>query len=192
MNVALQKPWTAAEFLSWASTQEGRYEFDGNRPVAMTGGNARHSTITNNIHIALRPRLRGTPCSHFGPDLAVRTVGENVRSPDALITCTKFPDTDLVAPDVIVIFEVISPTSGRTDRIEKVREYAMVHSIRRYIIIETNFVGLLVLHRKDAEDDWTALTLTGGDILEIPEVSISIPVTELYEDVDFAAASAGD
>ena len=29
MNVALQKPWTAAEFLSWASTQEGRYEFDG-------------------------------------------------------------------------------------------------------------------------------------------------------------------
>ena len=52
----------------------------------MTGGNARHSTITNNIHIALRPRLRGTPSTHSGPDLAVRSVGENVRSPDALIT----------------------------------------------------------------------------------------------------------
>ena len=53
-------------------------------------------------------------------------------------------------------------------------------------------MGLLVLHRKDAEDDWTALTLTGDDVLEIPEVSISIPVAELYEDVDFAAVSAAD
>jgi Uma2 family endonuclease len=185
MNVALQRPWTAEQFLSWAGTQEGRFEFDGNGPVAMTGGNARHSAVTTNIHIALRPRLRGTPCTHYGPDLAVRTIGEKVRSPDALITCTKFAGTDLVAPDVVVIFEVLSPTSGRTDRIEKVREYAMVPSIRRYIIIETKFAGITVLHRMNAEDGWLVSTLTGDDILEIPEVGITLPVVELYENVAF-------
>jgi Uma2 family endonuclease len=190
MNVALQKPWTAQKFLAWAGTQEGRYEFDGLRPVAMTGGSARHSRITGNIHAALRSRLRGSPCSYYGPDLAVRTEGEKVRSPDALITCTTFSDTELFAPDPVVIFEVLSSNSGRTDRIEKVREYALIPSMRRYVIVETKYPGLLVLHRQSANDAWTASPLTGEDILDIPEMSFNIPVAELYETVDFADHSA--
>jgi hypothetical protein len=31
------KPWTEEQFLNWAGSQEGRYEFDGVQPVAMTG-----------------------------------------------------------------------------------------------------------------------------------------------------------
>jgi Uma2 family endonuclease len=184
MNMVLQRPWTAEQFLTWAARQEGRYEFDGIRPVAMTGGSADHSRIALNIQAALRSRLRGTPCSSFGPDLAVRTVGEKVRSPDGLITCTKFTDTARVAPDVVVIFEVLSPDSGRRDRIVKLQEYAAVPSIRRYVILEYLTKGILVLHRARGEDPWTALGLTADDILPIPEVGIEIPVAEFYEDVD--------
>jgi len=119
MNVALQRPWTIEQFLNWAGAQDGRYEFDGVQPVAMTGGNARHNRVTTNIHAALRYRLRGTPCAYYGPALGVQTIGSTVRYPDALVTCTKFPDTDRLAPDVRVVFEVLSPSSGRTDRIEK-------------------------------------------------------------------------
>jgi len=37
MSAVLQ-PMTVDEFLAWEQRQEGRYEFDGFRPVAMTGG----------------------------------------------------------------------------------------------------------------------------------------------------------
>ena len=185
MNVALQRPWTIEQFLSWASAQDGRYEFDGIQPVAMTGGNARHSRVTTNVHAALRSRLRGTSCSYYGPDLGVRTIGSKVRYPDALITCTKFPDTEQLAPDVQIVFEVLSPTSGQTDRIEKVREYAAVPSIRRYVILETRSAGLLVLYRQNPGDAWTAAALTIEDTLSLPEIGIEIPASEFYEDVDF-------
>jgi Uma2 family endonuclease len=122
MNVALAYPWTAEQFLDLVGNQEGRYEFDGERVVDMTGGSANRSRIQTNIHVALRSRLRGTGCSHFVPDLGVRTIGESVRFPDALITCTKFPGTERLAPDAVVVFEVLSPDSGRRVRIEKVRE----------------------------------------------------------------------
>ncbi len=185
MNIARQQPWTIERFLSWASAQDGRHEFDGTRPVAMTGGNARHSRVTTNIHAALRSRLRGTPCSYYGPDLGVQTIGSRVRYPDALVNCARFPDTARLAPDVVVVFEVLSPTSGQTDRIEKVREYAGVPSIRRYVILETRSPGLLVLHRRHPDDAWTAAALTIEETLGLPEIGIEIPVTELYEDVDF-------
>ena len=38
MDVALRKPMSLAEFLAWEERQELRYEFDGFRPVAVTGG----------------------------------------------------------------------------------------------------------------------------------------------------------
>ncbi len=185
MTIAPQKPWSAEQFLSWLNTQEARFEYDGIQPVAMTGGNARHNRIMTNIHAALRARLRGTKCSFYGPDLGVQTIGEVVRFPDALVTCTKFPGTDRLAPGVVVIFEVLSPTSGQTDRITKVGEYARIPSMRRYVIVESRFAGLLVLHRDRADDPWIATALSALDTLQIPELSLAIPVTEFYEDIAF-------
>jgi Uma2 family endonuclease len=192
MNVALQKPWTPERFLAWAETQEERYEFDGIQPVAMTGGNAGHDRITTNIHIALRSRLRGTSCSHHGPNLGMQTIAAKIRYPDALITCTKFPHTEKLAPNVIVVFEVVSPTSGGLDRIEKVSEYAGVPSILRYVIVESSTAGLQVLHRDNGESPWMVHALTKDDVLDIPEVGIEVPVAEIYEDIDFHDAEAAD
>jgi Uma2 family endonuclease len=191
VSAGLAKPWTEEQFLDWAATQEGRYEFDGFQPVAMTGGTARHSRITLNVHGALRSRLRGTPYSSLGPDLGLRTNGNAIRYPDALVTCTKFPESERLAPDVQVVFEVLSSDSGRRDRIEKVREYAAVTSIRHSIILESTSVGLLVLRRQHGDDAWTALALTGEDILTLLEIGIEIPVAQLYEDVDFADIATG-
>jgi Uma2 family endonuclease len=186
MTLALrQKAMTRAQFLDWAARQEGRYEFDGWQPVAMTGGTVNHSQITQNIHFALRTRLRGTPCRPLGPDAGLATVGEAVRYPDALVTCTPVSGTARTVAGVVVVFEVLSPTSGRTDRVVKLREYRAVATLRRYVLLEHAGIGLQVFARPDAEADWTATALTEGDTLTLPELGIEVPVAEFYQDVAF-------
>ena len=192
MNVAITQPWTVERFLAWAGRQEGRYEFDGFRPVAMTGGNVNHSRIMMNIHASLRARLRGTSCSCYGPDLGVLTAGEKVRYPDALVTCTRLPGTDLLATDVVVVFEVLSPESGRRDRIEKVRDYASVGSILRYVIVESTSAAVTLLHRGSGEEPFSVLPLTGEGVLPLPEIGTELPVAELHEDVAFEPADPED
>jgi len=91
-----------------------------------------------------------------------------------------------------VVFEVLSPTSGQIDRIDKVREYAAVPSIRRYVIVEAKSAGLLVLHRQHPDDPWTAMALTGEDALDLPEVGFTIPVAEFYEEVDFVTTASDE
>jgi Uma2 family endonuclease len=100
VNAPLRKPWTQDQFLSWAETQEARYELDGFEPVAMTGRNANHNRITLNVQAGLRSRLRGGPCEPLGPDAGVATVGTTVRYPDALVTCSKVPGTALTHQSV--------------------------------------------------------------------------------------------
>jgi Uma2 family endonuclease len=185
MNVALPKPWTIGRFLAWAGRQEERYEFDGLHPVAMTGGNAERNRIALNVHVALRQWLRGTRCTPFGPDLGIQTTENAVRYADALVTCKKFGGKDRLAPDPVAVFEVLSPDSGRRDRIQKTHEYAGVSSIRHYVILESSGVGVFALHREASYAPWIATTLTGGDRLALPELGIEEPVSEFYEDVDF-------
>jgi len=193
MNAPLRKHWTQEQFFSWAEAQEERYEFDGFQPVAMTGGNAGASAIGVNLLTALRTRLRGGPCRPLGPDAGVETVNSAVRYPDALVTCSKFELPDHKVPGVVVVFEVLSPTSGRIDRIVKVREYAAVSSIRRYVIVESTSVGLTVMDRSAPDEAWRTSVLTNDDILRMPEIGIEIPVTEFYEDIRFPEeAQAGD
>jgi len=185
MNIALRKPWTQERFFAWAEAQEIRYEFDGFQPVAMTGGNVGHSRITRNLNLALTVRLRGGPCEPLGPDAGVETVNKAVRYPDALVTCSKASDADRTVPGVVVVFEVLSPTSGRVDRIVKVREYAAVPSIRRYVILESSSVGLTVMEREAPEDVWRTTVLTDDDILRMPEIGIEIPVSEIYDGLSY-------
>jgi Uma2 family endonuclease len=144
-----------------------------------------------NIHTALRQRLRGTGCRPLGADAGAATIGDTVRYPDALVICTPITGDEYVTSDVVVVFEVISPTSGRIDRIVKVLEHAAVRSIFRYVMVESASIGLTVLERQTADQKWTATTPMAGDVLPLPEIGIEIPVPEPCEGVDFPAPDGG-
>jgi Uma2 family endonuclease len=185
MSAALQKRWTIEQFFAWAESRDERYEFDGTRPVAMDGGSIRHGIITGNIRSALTARLRGSPCSCHGPDVAIQTNGNSIRYPDALVTCAKLSQSARIVPDPVIVFEVLSPDSSRRDRIEKQGEYAAVPTIRRYVILEFTKAALTVLHKPEVGAGFTELLLSAQDTLHLPEIGIEVPVAEFYLDVEF-------
>jgi Uma2 family endonuclease len=187
MNAPVRKPWTQEEFFAWADGQEGRYEFDGIAPVAMTGGTNVHAEIGVNLLVALKNRLKDGPCKPLGSDAGVATIGTTIRYPDALVTCTRYDPSARTVPGVVVIFEVLSPSSGFTDHVVKLREYAKVASIMRYVVLESTNIGLQVHERTSPDQAWQTHGLTADDVLRLPEIGIDIPVAEIYDGVNFAA-----
>lgn len=77
-----------------------------------------------------------------------------------------------------MVFEVLSDSTSRIDRIEKVREYQATPSIQRYVILEQDSAGATVFERKD--DGWSAFTMTGDDVLRMPEIGIELRIGEIY------------
>jgi len=180
----LPKPLTLEEFVNWEERQELRYEFDGFAARAMTGGTLSHSTIQANLLGALATRLRGKPCRPHGSELKVRTA-TTIRYPDALVTCSRGDPRSTFAPDPVVIFEILSPSSARQDLGAKNAEYQTLASLKRYVVLHQSLAAAEVFHR-DAEDEWTYAFVTAEGRLEMPEIEVSIPLAEIYEDVEFA------
>ena len=190
MNLALRKPTTLAEFLEWEERQPLRYEFDGVGPVAMTGGTAGHAVVQGNLAIAVGGRLRGKPCRFYGSDLKFQVAEGHVRYPDGMVVCRPVDRTATVVYDPVIVFEVLSPSTGRDDRIVKAREYQATPSVQRYVMLEQDAVGATVYARSG--NAWTHEILVADSILALPEIAVSLPLAELYEGVVFEAEQAGD
>ena len=188
MNVATRsRAMTREEFLLWVEGQDGRYEFDGLQPVAMTGGTNNHGIISGNIYFALRIRLGGDRCRPMTAESGgVATGGNKVRYPDVTVTCAPVPGTDRLIPDPVVLFEVVSDSSVREDYGDKRIEYQAMPSVLRYVVVEQDSDELTVLHR-DGHGGWQEFQLREGGILAMPEIGVELPVSEIYERVAFGA-----
>lgn len=187
MNVALRRSMTADEFLAWEEGQEVKHEFDGFGPVAMVGVTFNHAVIQGNLIASLAARLRGTRCRAFGSDLKIEAAG-SIRYPDVFVTCTPGPGNSTVVRDPIVVFEILSPGTAKTDRITKNREYRATPSIRRYVMLEQDEIAATVFERAgQADEDWIGHILAADAVLRMPEIGAEVPLAELYDGFDPAA-----
>jgi Uma2 family endonuclease len=185
MSLALRKPMTLAEFLEWEERQPLRYEFDGAGPVGMTGGTVAHSIIQGNLAIAIGGRLRGNPCRFYGSDLKFLVAEGHIRYPDGMILCSPADRTATVVRDPVVVFEVLSSSTTRKDRIVKAREYQATPSVQRYVMLEQDGVNATVYARSGGT--WTHEILVADSILSLPETKVELPLAELYEGLVFEA-----
>ena len=183
MNLALRKPMTLAEFLEWEERQPLRYEFDGIGPVAMTGGTYGHSTIQGNLATAVGGRLRGKRCRFHGSHLKFQVAEGHVRYPDGMVLCSPIDRTATVVYDPVVVFEVLSPSTARDDRIVKAREYQATPSVQRYVMLEQDGVSATVYARSG--ETWTHEILIANSILSLPEIDVELPLAELYDGIVF-------
>lgn len=170
-----------AEFLAWEERREERFEFDGFQPVAMTGGTWAHEAIGGNLRGELRNRLAGSRCVVLGPTLKIEVDGR-IRYPDAFVVCSPADRKTTVIRDPLVVFEVLSDSTARTDHIDKLREYAATESIQRYVILEQDSIAAMVFTRENGRS--IVETVTKGGTLSLPEIGVELPIDTLYQGVE--------
>lgn len=173
---------TTDEFLDWERKQELRWEFDGHMARAMTGGTEAHAGIEVNVTTALTNRLRGTPCRARGGTLKIR-IGSKIRYPDAVVTCTPADLTSDFVPSPVVIFEVLSKSTHRTDKTAKLMEYRSLDTVQHYVLLEQDQVLATMYSRSPT--GWAVDQFTAGATLAMPEIGVDLPLDELYADIAF-------
>lgn len=179
-SAAAHMEMTMDEFLEWELRQSLRWEFNGYAPQGMVGGTSRHNRIVSALGSALRDALRGR-CIVYAETMKLR-LGHSWRYPDIMVVCSPVADDAVFVSDPSVVIEVLSSGSARNDRLTKNEEYRLHPSIRRYILIEQE-VQAAEIYVRDGEA-WQRRTAENEDLLEMPEIGVTIPLSAAYAGLD--------
>lgn len=116
-----------------------RHEYVAGHVYAMAGASAHHNLIAGNIYVALRLHYRGTPCRVFQENLLVKINWLDRTAsyyPDVMVCCDATDNKDeYYCERPCVLVEVLSDSTARVDRNEKLRAYMQIPSLHAYLIV---------------------------------------------------------
>ena len=190
MVAARKSMMTLEEYLEFERNSEEKHEYlDGEvwllhrEPMAMAGAKPKHNLISVGLSTHLSILLRGRGCRVYNSDQKLRTPSGLSTYPDVTVVCGK-PQYDDKHPEIllnpILIAEVLSPSSERSDRGSKFGHYRSVTSLQAYLLIAQDTYSVELYSRQGK--DWVFSNAMGsGSILLIPALGISLSLADIYE-----------
>ena len=179
---------TADQFLIWNLSQDRRYELVDGVPIplrAMSGASNFHDDIVTNLIAALKDKLRGSGCKPRTADTALRTAIKRVRRPDVTIDCAESRPDSYESHKPIAVFEVLSPSTRKTDGGLKLTEYQHHPTLQTIVHIDPDRMDVAVFHR-DATGAWTGVNFTNpSDQVQIGDTPAVLTLAEIYDGISF-------
>jgi Uma2 family endonuclease len=179
-------PMTVEEFYAFTDGQpdEEKWELIDGEPVLNASPSPLHQWIVRNLIIALGNREREQGAS-WGvlPGLGVRVSDVNRPEPDVLVLPRVGPSFDPQGrdrSDVIVAFEVLSPSTAERDLRWKRAAYTKLPSLTHYVVVAQDAVDVVVFARASgfAEQRFQSLR----DSIELTSLGVSLSLIEIYRD----------
>lgn len=187
----LKEHWTVEEYLEFEKTSPVRHEYVDGEIYAMAGESKNHNRIAVRLVSIFDQHLGSGRCEAFIENVKVKVRPSLYYYPDVVVTCEPDvfveDDDDYIINDPILIVEVLSKSTARTDRIEKLREYKNLPNLREYLIISQFNVQVEVYRRQNAGEDWTKQTYSDlQSEIRFDSIGVTVSVADIYRRVRFS------
>jgi Uma2 family endonuclease len=181
---------TVDEFYAFTDTRpdEEKWELIEGEPVLNASPLDVHAWIVGNVFFtltALQREIRA-PWKALA-DFGVRISEKSRPEPDVLVFPTEHhrPERRRDRSDVIVVFEVLSPSTEKLDLGWKREAYPSLPSLTHYVVISQDAVDVRVFARDDDFEGRRFQSL--DDAIELRSLGVSLPLAEIYRDTGLTA-----
>lgn len=187
--VAKWKLVSVEDYLAGELCSTAKHEYVGGVVYAMAGARNAHNVVAGNIFASLHVRLRGRPCRPYNSDTKIRIrfpTHSRFYYPDTSVVCRPNAQADSFQDEPVVIVEVVSRTTRRTDESEKRDTYLTIPSLCVYVLVEQEAPALVAFRR--TEHGFVSQVYEGFEAtLPLPEIGAELPLAEVYDGVEFTA-----
>lgn len=175
---------TYADYLAREQTSDVKHEYLRGDVWAMAGGTPEHGRLAMSIGRILGNLLVGRPCVVFSSDVRIRVeTTDRATYPDASIVCGPnqhaADDPDAITNPVVIV-EVLSPTTERSDRGEKFAHYQRLASLQEYVLVSQESQRIEVFRRQG--ENWLLTIHLAGSSVTLPSIGATFTVDAVYVD----------
>ena len=164
------------EYLQGELNSQIKHELIDGDVYAMAGASGNHERISGNIYRKFGNHLEGNPCEPFGSDMKVK-VDSNFFYPDVIVDCLFDESQPYYTETPVIIVEVLSKSTRRTDETIKRIAYLNIPSLQEYVLIEQDFVDIEVISRTE---NWQSKHYFLGDEITFESIDLTLSIEEIY------------
>jgi Uma2 family endonuclease len=177
---------TVEEYFAFTDTRPDneKWELIDGEPILHASPSGLHHKILKNLIFLLATIEQRQPQSWEAiPGIGVRVSDTSLPEPDVFILPAGTVRRDPYkreTRDVLVTFEILSPSTAQRDLHWKRAAYASLSSLSHYIVIAQDAVEVVVFARDAGFAERRIRSI--GDSIEIPSLGISLPLSDVYRD----------
>ena len=173
--------WVSEEnYLKSELTSEIKHELIDGHIYAMAGASENHDRISGNIYRKFGNHLENSPCEPFTSDMKLKTSTGNFRYPDCMVICDKDDESQYYKTKPVILVEVLSRSTRKTDEKDKLIEYINIPTLQEYVLIEQDYVDITVYRKSD---NWRSVHYFFGETLHFESIGLTLSVEEIYHRV---------
>ena len=170
-----------AEFLTWSSGDDTRYELVEGVLVMMNPPKLRHLDVADNLASFLKPRLR-PPCRALqNAGVLIDAADDTYLEADIAVSCEgrRLGQEHLEVPRLIV--EILSPSTRDHDLAHKLPRYWELPSVEDILFVSST--DRAIRHWRREGEEWRMLAVIGKGSVHLGTVNDSLDLDDIYRDV---------
>jgi Uma2 family endonuclease len=187
---------TVEQYLDYETKNPIRYEYVDGFVYAMSGASKNHARLSGNIFARLHSFLANSPCEPYQTEVKVRASSSRYYYPDVVVTCeaaAEDPEDVYLIVSPILLVEVLSPSTSRTDKVEKFNTYQQIPGLLEYVIVAQDEMKIEIYRHRKAGDPWLGEVRTEAhEQITFESIGLSLSLADIYRRVVFPVNLEGD
>ena len=172
------------DYLSGEQLSDVRHEYIAGRIYAKVGSSWSHNRVCGRLAASLERHLEGKPCAPFAVDMKVRLKIKNqdlFYYPDVVVSCDPRDNGGDFLSHPKLIIEVLSESTERLDRTEKMANYLTLPSLEEYVLVAQDKPEVTIFSRRT---NWEAEMYHGFDaVVHLESVDYELSLGTLFQGV---------
>lgn len=170
------------DYLEAERDGEIRHEYVDGQIYAMGGTSELHNTVAAELFAAIHGKLR-EECRAWVADMKVKIEHTGkifAYYPDIMVACGENTGDPYLRTNPLLIVEVLSSSTRRTDLNEKVANYTQIPSLLEYAVVSQDTPHLRIFRRRR---DWRPEDCYAGENFTLESVGLEMAVEAVYRRV---------
>lgn len=165
-----------------------RHEYIDGEVHAMAGASRAHGSIVGAMFFSLKSHARRLGCQLYTSDMKVRlTLGDKTifYYPDLVLICQPDDKDPYFSTQPRLIVEILSESTERIDRREKLLSYIRIDSLVEYVIVEQARRSVEIYRRRNG---WLPDTVDETGEVRLDSLDCTLTLDDIYADLALLGA----
>jgi Uma2 family endonuclease len=183
MDLVAEKIYTVEEYFELERNSEVKHEFVEGQLIEMPGEKRIANKLSSRLLVKLLSLLNENVYDVYIQDVRLSTVkGKRYRYPDVMVVPVVDDEDEYTVHQAVLVAEILSPSTEKTDRNDKLKEYSKISSVQYYLLISQEET-VVELYRRNGNIFEYSFYTEKTDVIDLPFFDIKLTLDDVYKNI---------